>query len=685
MLISDEEGGQHLFRGAPYVCVSQLLDKGFPTAEIFSRAASKHTEAEIYYALMGLEKGGYLREAPSLDFPPSIIALLDRFSIPLEEAQMRLQEWPIGFTSFGIDALPEALPYFEGYPFSRGTAPRVTVVFTDSYRRGELLEWSRKAEREQLPWILAKGDGLKGWLGPFFIPGKTACYECLLAALNRNQFEERIAQKEPPAADPIWIPHIRDALFSRLAMEVFQWIVCQADSKLAGTIMTMGWEGDFEMHRVICSCLKNPVHTDWDFSARPIWSCDGGYRSVDPESTWEAYRHLISPLTGVVHSVMGSQIGGAHIYNAFHNRLENGLKEILRAGKYREASCGKGRTQSQAKTGALCEALERISGLLQEDDLRVYGSLEEMGPDAIHPNTLMLFSERQYAMRDSWNRKSHPFSFIPRPFDRREKIDWTPLWSLTHKKKKWLPTAFCYFGYPPVAGKEPFCIGNSNGCAAGNTIEEAILQGLFELIERDAVALWWYSRFQCSKVDLTSFQDPFLNQITSHFEEMGRKIWALDLTSDLLVPTFAVISECENQCVLGFGSHFDANIAISRAMTEMVQSLHQTLDFVVAPAPYLSPNKIVKSRGDYPLDLIEDVKTALLRCVGILEAQGMEVLLLSQTRPEIGLPVIRVVVPGLRHFWNRFAPGRLYDVPYQLGKISRILKEEELNPNPVLF
>jgi len=55
-------------------------------------------------------------------------------------------------------------------------------------------------------------------------------------------------------------------------------------------------------------------------------------------------------------------------------------------------------------------------------------------------------------------------------------------------------------------------------------------------------------------------------------------------------------------------------------------------------------------------------------------------LVLDQTRPDIGMPVVKVFVPGLRHFWPRYAPGRLYDVPAKLGWIPAPLREEELNP-----
>ena len=61
----------------------------------------------------------------------------------------------------------------------------------------------------------------------------------------------------------------------------------------------------------------------------------------------------------------------------------------------------------------------------------------------------------------------------------------------------------------------------------------------------------------------------------------------------------------------------------------------------------------------------------------------MELLVLDQTRPDIGLPVVKVMVPGLRHFWARFAPGRLFDVPVRLGRIAAPTAYEDLNPLPI--
>ena len=59
--------------------------------------------------------------------------------------------------------------------------------------------------------------------------------------------------------------------------------------------------------------------------------------------------------------------------------------------------------------------------------------------------------------------------------------------------------------------------------------------------------------------------------------------------------------------------------------------------------------------------------------------QGLDFLVLDQTRPDIEVPVVRVIVPGLRHFCRRFAPGRLDDVPVKLRLRDRPLSEDELN------
>lgn len=66
--------------------------------------------------------------------------------------------------------------------------------------------------------------------------------------------------------------------------------------------------------------------------------------------------------------------------------------------------------------------------------------------------------------------------------------------------------------------------------------------------------------------------------------------------------------------------------------------------------------------------------------VAVLDGRGIEVVVVDQSRSDVGLAVCRVLAPGLRHFWRRTAPGRLYDVPVALGWVAERADEGDLNP-----
>jgi ribosomal protein S12 methylthiotransferase accessory factor len=164
--------------------------------------------------------------------------------------------------------------------------------------------------------------------------------------------------------------------------------------------------------------------------------------------------------------------------------------------------------------------------------------------------------------------------------------------------------------------------------------------------------------------------------------------------------------------LFGFGAHLDPRIAVLRAVTELNQFLvfhadesagnrsgrdcdgdrdsevrHWLETATLANQPYLAPDPQAAPRlaSDYPRLWSDDLRDDVLFCQALIERLGMELFVLDQTRPDIGLPVVKVIVPGLRHFWARFAPGRLYRIPVQLGWLPRPLAEDELNPIPMFL
>ena len=98
--------------------------------------------------------------------------------------------------------------------------------------------------------------------------------------------------------------------------------------------------------------------------------------------------------------------------------------------------------------------------------------------------------------------------------------------------------------------------------------------------------------------------------------------------------------------------------------------------------PFLTPsgNPTIRPSSGSKFGRLDNTREQVIACVDIARRAGLDFLVLDQTRPDVEVPVVRVIVPGLRHFYRRFAPGRLYDVPVKLGLRDRPLLESELTP-----
>ena len=243
-------------------------------------------------------------------------------------------------------------------------------------------------------------------------------------------------------------------------------------------------------------------------------------------------------------------------------------------------------------------------------------------------------------------------------------------------------------------------MADSNGCAAGNTREEAIVQGFLELVERDAYAIWWYNRTRQAEVDLSQFDDSYVRDLKTQLADTGRKLWVLDITSDLGIPTYVAIvhwmQNGQENIEFGSGAHFDPRIALLRSLTELNQFLSiglmgggsgekPSLDGVtplrLEEHPFLIPSGNRSVGPDPGLKMpLDNTREQVDACVDIARRAGLDFLVLDQTRPDVEVPVVRVIAPGIRHFYRRFAPGRLYDVPVKLGLRDRPSLESELTP-----
>jgi len=669
LLFSDR--GDHVLCGRVYEHLAPWLTGDYSSDEIVARLAARHGAAPLYYALAELEEQGYL-------------------GVPADGS------------GAAVESARSGLVVRE--------AAGITVALTDDYLRPELEDLNRRALRTRRPWLLAKPWGSVTWVGPLFFPGTTCCWKCLEQRLRGNQPLRSYWWSTVRRGGAVRPGHAPTADCAR-------WITGGSHAHLAGLLITRE-AGEARWHRhPVARRPQCPACGDARLYARQVvrplrlahslkrFTSDGGHRCVLPRETMRTLAPLIDPLTGVVQEVRplvdgaGGGAGPIHAFVADHAGAAqwHNLMHLRRTLPTR--SGGKGRTAAQARTSAVAEAVERYCGSWQGDEPRVRRSFVQLGTRAIHPNCCALFSETQYRQRRERNRRSSLPNRIPVRFDPTLPIDWTPVWSLTERRHKYLPSMQLYYGYP-LDPDRAFCWADSNGCAAGNTREEAILQGFLELVERDSVALWWYNRVQHPALHLAS---RYCESLRASYAALGRAFWVLDITSDLGIPCFVAVSRQlaprPRQLLLGFGAHLDARLAAMRALTEMNQmlALVQSVERdgrTFAPAldawfdrtgsgarPYLVPGAGQPSRlAGFPQVAHRDLREDVRWCQRVVEQRDMELLVLDQTRPDIDAAVVRVIVPGLRHFRARYAPGRLYDTPVALGWLAKPCAEAELNP-----
>ncbi|HEU5475370.1 MAG TPA: TOMM precursor leader peptide-binding protein [Actinophytocola sp.] len=604
----------------------------------------------------------------------------------------------------------------------------LSVVLCDDYLNPRLAEVDAAHRAANRPWLLANPVGAKVWIGPIFQPVQAGCWHCLAVRLWGNRTAEACAQnalgRRGPAPRPVAsVPPLAGAAVQLIALEATKWLAGYRHSgqRAVWTMDSLELRGEHHAFAarpqcVVCgdpALLREQAHRQVVLTARHKGSYDGGHRALSPEAMLDRYRHLISPVTGLVKDIRRDE-RGPEFFNSFRSganlaAAQTGRVDELRAA-LRAQNGGKGTTALNARVSALCEAVERYSVNFTGDELRIRGSLHSLGEAAIPPNECQLYHVRQYPGRHEWNATHAPFQHVCEPFDEHAFVEWTPVWSLTQQRHRLLPTGLLYFGAPVEQGHD-YVFADANGCAAGSSLEDAVLQGMLELVERDAVAIWWYNRTRAPGVDLDSFRDPWIDELRAVYAGLGREVWVLDVTSDLGIPVLVALSRRlsgpAEDIMFGFGAHLDPRVALRRALTELNQLMPQVIDdgsgaryrcddpdavhwwrtATVANQPYLAPDPRARRRTplayDYTpsQDLLRDVQYVQ----NGIEARGMEVLVLDQTRPDVGLPVVRVIVPGMRHFWARLGPGRLYDVPVRLGRLAEPRSYEEMNPIPMFL
>ncbi len=327
----------------------------------------------------------------------------------------------------------------------------------------------------------------------------------------------------------------------------------------------------------------------------------------------------------------------------------------------------------------------------------VFDSFQNVQPDALNPLECGVYQPHFY-------RKAYPRYM---PFAPEQKLPWVWGYSFRRQRPILVPEQLAYYmdhrhGFPL------FVQDCSNGCAAGSSLEEAMLFGLLELIERDAFLITWYAQLAPRRIEPESCRDQTTLAILDRIDRLGYDIYLLDTRLDVSPPSVVAVAvlrqDGPGKLVLAAGASLDPENAIRAALFEVAAYIpafptrmakdmdalqemtrdygkithleHHALVYALpemAPKAYfLFQNANLSSVADLYANWLEqrphshNLLDDLQYCIDEVLRLGMDVIVVEQTCPEqarAGIKTASVIVPGLLPIDFGWGHERVFDLP----------------------
>ena len=325
---------------------------------------------------------------------------------------------------------------------------------------------------------------------------------------------------------------------------------------------------------------------------------------------------------------------------------------------------GKGATREQAKASAMMEGFERYSGERQKKDnertfVDTYNNIKDnpsIENNVLDPKELLL--PKNYGNQNVAN----------------SRLEWIGAEDIISEENILVPSNAVFHPYIPTRDVSPSPVaifkGNTNGLASGNIIEEAVLHGIFEVVERDAWSIFELTKRNKREINQDDIDNEIINELLDKFHSEGIDIKLMDITADLKITTVAAsaddtILKDPALLTLGVGTHLNPEVAVIRALTEVAQSratqIHGTREDTIR-ADFMRKsgyermkkmNKHYFQKEENPISLkdIEDkssnsIKRDIETSIEEVQKAGFDKILYTDlTREEIGINVARVIIP----------------------------------------
>jgi ribosomal protein S12 methylthiotransferase accessory factor len=415
------------------------------------------------------------------------------------------------------------------------------------------------------------------------------------------------------------------------------------------------------------------------------------------------------------------------------------LAELAKAervsGALNEIFCSSaGLTRAAAARGAVGEGVERLCAAHFEDVQTTLSSYHDLRDAAVAPEEFALFGSHQFhdgVLRQPSVPDPPPGDedlaqlavrlrdFPPVEFTRSTPVRWIQMFDLARHERVLAPAALVFLSCQLADGESYIWDAITTGLACGPTPADAILHGLLEVIERDAIKITWANRLPRRRIELEA--DPTVaGLLRDRFSGQGIRFHLFDVSLDL--PGVTVLGFMEDVVhdtrVAAAATRLDARDAVTKCLLELCQArIGMKRECIRPPRPYRDDFLDVYNFDDHAwlymhpstrhhlsflldgettvdiTDMARDDRSAeeqLRTITSDLADRGFRVLVADLTTEDVrrlGYTVVRVLVPGLQDIdyaqVRPFEGGtRLYNVPYELGLRLRPSTPAELNPAP---
>lgn len=368
---------------------------------------------------------------------------------------------------------------------------------------------------------------------------------------------------------------------------------------------------------------------------------------------------------------------------------------------------GAGLTRKQAIMSACGEAIERYCSAILPSEPFIKGSYRQLKGNAVNPNKFAMYHDEQY------RQPGFPYT----KFTEDTEVNWVWGFDLINNEPILVPASFVYLPYPKPADEPLIWHSVSTGMAAASSIEEAVLKGICEILERDAFSIVWFNELSMPLIDFKSEPELF-KFYQERIHVPGVDYYLLDITLDHPVPiVLGVLLDHQGGLIVAASCNYNLKDACIKTFIELSQGripwkqdiimgadfqyredyknindFHSrvnlfTLAHMKEKVKWLwgSSQKYVPISTDSNLGIKEKLNNILKS----LDNKGFQVIAVDLTTEdvrELGIHVVKVIIPGMTEITNdhnipRIGGERIYKVPVDIGLSKN--KRTVLNLNRV--